>query len=56
MRNDDVVQMLEDIAAALELKEESPFKVRAYHEAARQIAYISNDVADLHETPAISRR
>ncbi|MDB5095644.1 MAG: hypothetical protein JWM80_65 [Cyanobacteria bacterium RYN_339] len=48
MRNDDVARVLEDIGAALELKAESSFKVRAYQEAARQIGYMSHDVAELH--------
>lgn len=48
MRNDDVVRMLEDIAAALELRGENSFKIRAYQEAARQIAYMAEDVERLH--------
>jgi DNA polymerase (family 10) len=48
MRNDDVARVLEDIAAALELKAENSFKVRAYQEAARQIGYMTHDVAELH--------
>lgn len=47
MRNEDVVKLLEDIAAALELKGESPFKIRAYQNAARNVGFLSEDVETL---------
>lgn len=49
MRNAEVSRLLEDIASALELNGQSTFKVRAYHEAARQIAYLGADVGVLHK-------
>lgn len=44
MRNSDVVQLLEDIVAALELKGESGYRIRAYQDAARNIGYLAEDV------------
>lgn len=48
MRNEDVARFLEDVAAALELKEESAYRIRAYQDAARHVAELGADVADLH--------
>ncbi len=48
MRNADVARMLEDIAASLELKGESGFRVRAYQEASRNVALLDEDVSTLH--------
>ena len=41
-----VRQVLEQIAAFLELRAENPFRVRAYVNAARTIAGYSGDLAD----------
>ena len=49
MRNEDVVELLTDIAAMLEMKGESPFRVRAYQEAARRIENLQEDVTALVE-------
>ncbi len=49
MRNADVARMLEDIAASLELRGESGFRVRAYQEAARNVTLLDEDVALLHQ-------
>lgn len=48
MRNADVARMLEDIAASLELRGESGFRIRAYQEAARNVSLLGEDVAVLH--------
>jgi DNA polymerase (family 10) len=39
--------VLEDIARLLELKDENLFKIRAYHRAARAIANLTEDLADV---------
>ncbi|MNS19829.1 DNA polymerase/3'-5' exonuclease PolX [compost metagenome] len=44
MRNQDVAKVLMDIAAALELKGENAFRMRAYEDAARHIADMREDV------------
>ncbi len=49
MRNEDVVRFLEDIAAALELKQESAYRIRAYRDAARHVQELGTDVESLHE-------
>jgi DNA polymerase (family 10) len=41
--------MLEDIAASLELRGESGFRVRAYQEAARNVSLLEEDVATMRE-------
>src|SRR5260370_38545370 len=46
MNRQEVAQVLEEIAALLELKGENPFRVRAYRTAARTIAGISGDLAE----------
>lgn len=48
MRNADVARMLEDIAASLELRGDSAFRIRAYQEAARNVSLLDEDVATLH--------
>ena len=48
MRNAEVAQLLSRIADLLEIKNESPYRIRAYREAARQIESYPEDVADLH--------
>ncbi|MBU6427893.1 MAG: DNA polymerase/3'-5' exonuclease PolX [Cyanobacteria bacterium REEB65] len=47
MRNKEVAQLLENIAAALELKGESPFRIRAYQEASRSIGFMTEAIEDL---------
>ncbi len=47
MANADVVALLENIALALELKQESPFRIRAYREAARNVAFLIPDIRQL---------
>lgn len=50
MRNQEVARLLEDIAAALELKGDSPFRYRSYQDAARTIANMGEDVTALQRT------
>lgn len=47
-RNEDVARLLENVAKLLALKGESPYRVRAYREAARTISAMTEDVEDLH--------
>lgn len=47
MKNQDIVEMLSDIADMLEIKGESGFRVRAYREAARRVESLHKDVAEL---------
>ncbi len=49
MKNADVARLLEEIADLLEMKGETPFKVRAYRDAARRIEGLSENVATLVE-------
>lgn len=47
MKNEDVVELLNDIADMLEMKGESAFRVRAYREAGRRLENLHEDVATL---------
>ena len=47
MKNEDVTNLLNDIADMLEMKGESAFRVRAYREAARSIESLHEDVTAL---------
>jgi DNA polymerase (family 10) len=49
MKNAEVARLLEEIADLLEMKGETPFKVRAYRDAARRIEGLSDNVAKLAE-------
>jgi DNA polymerase (family X) len=47
MKNEEIVNILEDIADLLELKGENVFKARAYQKAARSIEFLSEDIEKL---------
>ncbi|MDI3340110.1 MAG: DNA polymerase/3'-5' exonuclease PolX [Sphaerobacter sp.] len=47
-RNEEVAWLLNDIAELLALQGESPFRIRAYTEAARTIAAMAEDIEELH--------
>ncbi len=47
MKKETVAQILDEIGVLLELKGENPFKTRAYHNAARVIKGLSEDLTDL---------
>jgi len=49
-RNDEVAMLLENIARLLTLKGESPFRIRAYSEAAHEISTLHEDVAELNSS------
>lgn len=48
-RNTQVAEFLENIADMLELKGDSPFRIRAYREAARSIESLTEDITDVIE-------
>lgn len=47
MDKKEVAEILENIGTLLELKEENPFKIRAYHNAARALDALSEDLETL---------
>ena len=49
MDNKEIAQVLEEIAELLELKGENPFKIRAYHNGARIVEGMSQNVHELVE-------
>ena len=49
MDNKEIAQILEEIAELLEIKGENPFKIRAYHNGARIVESMSQDLADYVE-------
>lgn len=49
VHNSDVAQILESVADLLEIEGANPFRVRAYRAAARTIASLSRNVADMVE-------
>jgi DNA polymerase (family 10) len=49
MKNAEVARLLEEIADLLEMKGETPFRVRAYRDAARRIEGLRENVATLAE-------
>ncbi|MEE9202127.1 MAG: PHP domain-containing protein [Dehalococcoidia bacterium] len=49
MHNAEIARVFQDIADLLEMKGENPFKIRAYHKAARTIDYLPREVASYLE-------
>ena len=47
-KNEQVAQLLENIARLLTLKRDDPYRIGAYTDAARNIAGIADDVEVLH--------
>src|SRR5213083_646220 len=47
MTKTEIAAVLEDVAALLELKDENPFKIRAYTNAARSLETWGGNIADL---------
>jgi DNA polymerase (family X) len=45
--NREIARVFDDISRLLEVQQESPFKIRAYHNAARAIAHQSEELSDL---------
>ncbi len=46
MRNFEIARLFDEIADLLELREENPFRIRAYRRAAQNVASLTEDVAD----------
>ena len=49
MDNKAIAQVLEEVGELLEIKGDNPFKIRAYHNAARILEGMSHDVSELVE-------
>lgn len=49
VRNSEVAKIFDRVGAILEIQEENPFRVRAYHNAARTIEGLSKPVAKMLE-------
>jgi DNA polymerase (family 10) len=47
-KNEAVSQLLDNIARLLTLKHEDPYRIRAYTDASREIAYMPEDIEELH--------
>ena len=62
VHNNDIEEILNAVANLLEIKGENPFRVRAYHNAARTVQGMSQSVAemvrqgqDLSELPGVGK-
>src|SRR6202047_1781044 len=50
-----IADVLEKIATLLELKDENPFKIRAYTNAARALETFGGNIADLQDEEALEK-
>ena len=55
MTKEEIADVLEQIATLLELKNENPFKIRAYTNAARAIETFGGNVTDFQDEDALSK-
>src|SRR5437588_726050 len=55
MTKAQIAAVLEEIATLLELKDENPFKIRAYANAARSIEAWGGNLSDLQDEEALSK-
>src|SRR5215470_10973573 len=55
MTKSQIAQVLEEIATLLELKDENPFKIRAYANAARSLETFGGSLADLQDEEALAK-
>src|SRR5438309_8333890 len=55
MTKSQIAEVLEEIATLLELKDENPFKIRAYANAARSIETWGGNLADLQDEEALAK-
>jgi len=55
MTKEEIAGVLEQIATLLELKNENPFKIRAYTNAARAIETFGGNVANFQDEEALSK-
>jgi DNA polymerase (family 10) len=55
MTKNEVAQALQEIATLMELRDENPFKIRAYANAARSIETFGGNIPDLQDTEALAK-
>src|SRR5437868_5904789 len=55
MTKSQIAEVLEEIATLLELKDENPFKIRAYANAARSLETFGGNLADLQDKEALAK-
>ena len=55
MTKEQIANALEQIATLLELKDENPFKIRAYTNAARALETFGGNIADLQDEEALEK-
>src|SRR5438477_8256253 len=55
MTKSQIAEVLEEIATLLELKDENPFKIRAYANAARSLETFGGNLADLKDEEALAK-
>jgi len=54
MTKEEIAGVLEKIATLLELKNENPFKIRAYTNAARAIETFGGNIANFQDEEAVA--
>src|SRR5246127_634701 len=55
MTKSQIADVLQEIATLLELKDENPFKIRAYANAARSLETFGGNLADLQDEEALAK-
>src|SRR5437773_12582317 len=55
MTKTEIASVLEDVAALLELKDENPFKIRAYANAARSLETFGGNLPNLKDEEALAK-
>src|SRR5213594_3396525 len=55
MTKSQIAEVLEEIATLLELKDENPFKIRAYANAARSLETFGGNISDLQDEEAVGK-
>src|ERR1700724_2186647 len=55
MTKGEIAAVLEEIATLLELKDENPFKIRAYANAARSLETFGGNISDLQDQEALAK-
>ena len=55
MTKSQIAEVLDEIATLLELRDENPFKIRAYANAARSLETFGGNVADLQDEEALAK-
>src|SRR5256886_13749277 len=55
MTRGQIAEVLQQIATLLELKDENPFKIRAYANAARSLETFGGNLSDLQDEEALAK-